>query len=96
MFLSENITPNTSFASSSKGRADDVAAAVDNDGMDCPRAGDGLSCGSTSFTATTMPDADDRVLRGLLYPDPGSINAPDKAAADAEDIIARETAGSRP
>lgn len=59
MFLSDRTTPYTSFASSSKGRVFDLACSV----------GFGRDVTGSSPTATTNPDVEDNVFRGLLNPD---------------------------
>jgi hypothetical protein len=93
MLRREYTTPNTSLASSSNG-----SAVEDADAAGCASvaavwsSGGGGDAARLSCTATTTPETDESVLRGLLNAEPP---APPSAGADAAPI-ARETAGRSP
>jgi hypothetical protein len=86
MFRKDKMTPYTSFASSSKGKPVDGVGVL---GL-CSAGTDG--CDAGSFTATTTPELEARVLRGLLKAD----ELAEGSVAAGSGWTARDTAGRIP
>lgn len=104
MFLNDNMTPYTSFASSSNGSPVEVNAwmfcctallgtTLWRSGLDCCGVFGALG-ESMSFTATTTPDEDDSVFLGLLNGVPAAVVAALEAAGLK--VTARDTPGMMP